>query len=104
MERHKGDGFAKSVSIYAPLVIIINNVLGHNSRSIRKYDWENSTTTYIVSNMATHGIGRDGSKIVKSEVKTETGLNSGGRQTLTGLWNSQKVFRVKNLRLHLSSG
>ncbi len=85
MKTHKGDEFAESVSIYAPLVMIIDNVLGHNSRSIRKHDWENSTTTHKVSQMATHGIGRDGSKIVKSEVKTETGLNSGGLQTLTGL-------------------
>ncbi len=48
--------------------------------------------------MATHGIGQDGSKIVKSEVKTETGLNSDGLQTLTGLWNSQKVVPVEEFK------
>lgn len=52
----------------------------------------------MVSHMATHGIGQDGSKIVKSEVKTETGLNSGGLQTLTGLWNSRKVFPVEEFK------
>ncbi len=98
IERHKGNRFAKSVSIYAPLVIIINHILDHNSRSIRKHDWEDSTTTHMVSQRATHGIGQDGSTIVKSKVKTETGLNSGGLQTLTSLWNSQKVFPVEKFK------
>ena len=100
MERHTGDRFAKSVSVYVPTVIMIKNVLGHNSQSTRKHDWEDSTTTHTVSHMATHGIGRDGSKIVKSEVKTESGLNSDGFQTLTGLWNSRKVLPVENSRMY----
>ena len=95
MERHTGNGFAKSVSLYIPTVMINNNVLGHNRRSTRKYNWKDLTTTYMVSHMATHGIGRDGSKILKSEVKTEIRLISGGVQTLTGLWNLGKVFPVK---------
>lgn len=57
----------------------------------------------MVSHMATHGIGRDGSKIVKSEVKTESGLNSDGFQTLTGLWNSRKVFPVEEFKAVLSA-
>ena len=98
MERHRSDGFARSVSLYMPIVIIINNVLGHNSRSSRKHDWEDLTTTHMVSHMATHGIARDGSKMVNSEVKAETGFNFGGIQTLTGLWNLRKVFPVEEFK------
>lgn len=52
----------------------------------------------MVSHMATHGIGRDGSKIVKSEVKIETGLNSGGVQTLTGLWEFTKSLPGRRIQ------
>ena len=40
MERYKGDGFARSVSLCIPTVMITSNDLGHNSRSSRKHDWE----------------------------------------------------------------
>lgn len=52
----------------------------------------------MVSHMATHGIARDGSKMVNSEVKTETGFNYGGVQILTGLWNSQKIFPIEEFK------
>lgn len=81
-----------------PIVIITNNVLGHNSRSSRKHDWEDLITTHMVSHMATHGIARDGSKMVNSEVKAETRFNFGRIQTLTGLWNLRKVFPVEEFK------
>lgn len=87
MERYTGNEFAKSVNVYISIVIIINNVLGHNIQSTHKHNWEDSTTIYMISYITTYRIGQDGSKIAKSEVKTKTRLNSGRLQTLTGLWN-----------------
>ena len=57
MEKHKSNEFAKSISVYTLLVIIINNILGNNIQSINKYDKEYSTTIYIVSNIFIHKIG-----------------------------------------------
>lgn len=36
MERHVGNGFPKSVSVYIPTMIMINKVLCHNSRSTHR--------------------------------------------------------------------
>lgn len=73
------------MSIYDLPVIIINNVLGYNSQLIHKHDWENSTTTNMMSHIVTYEIGQDRSKIVKSEINTVISLNSRGLQTLIGL-------------------
>ena len=96
MGKHRGDGFAVCLSNL--IVMMANSVLGHNRRSSRKHDWEDSITIHMVNRMDTHAIARDGSKIVNSEVQTETGLYSGGVQTLTGLWNSRKVFLVDGFK------
>lgn len=78
MEKHKSNEFAKSVSLYISTMIIINNVLSHNSQLSCKYDGEIPTTIHMVTHIATHGIGQDGSKIIKSKVKTKTELNFSG--------------------------
>lgn len=99
MKRQTGDRFARSVClIYISIMMITNNVLGHNSGWSCKNDWEDLTTTHMASHMAIHEIAWDGSKIPSSEVKTETGLNSGGVQTLTGLWNLREVFLVEEFK------
>lgn len=98
MEKHKSNEFAKSVSLYISTMIIINNVLSHNSRLSCKYDGEIPTTIHMVTHISTHGIGQDGSKIIKSKVKTKTELNFSGVQTLTGLWNLQKIFPIEEFK------
>lgn len=66
-------------------MIIINKFLGYNSQSIYKYNWENLTTIYIVSYMATHKICQTRNKIIRSDIKTKIRLNSDIFQILTSL-------------------
>lgn len=49
MKKHTGNRFAKFVSLYIPIVMIINNVLRYNSQLSYKHSWKNLTTTHIVS-------------------------------------------------------
>ena len=85
MKKYQGNWFIKFESIYTLLVIIIKNFLGHNSQSIFKQDWDNFSTIYIVSHMATPELSLNVSNIVKLEMKVETEFNSYSLQTLTSL-------------------
>ncbi len=79
------DGFARSVGLYFPIVMITKDILDYNSQFSCKHDWKHLTTTNIVIYMATYEIAQDESKIINPEVKTETRLNYVGFETLTGL-------------------
>lgn len=98
IEKYIDNKFAKSMSIYALIVIIINNILGHNSQLARNYNWKDWTTMYMMTHITTYGIGQDRSKIVKLEVIIDLKLNFGGLQILIGLLNSRKVFLIEEFK------
>lgn len=56
MKIQKSNEFTKIVSIYTLPIIIINNILGHNSTLINKYDWKDFIAIYIISYIATYEI------------------------------------------------
>lgn len=56
MKMQRSNKFAKFVNIYTLLIIIINNILGHNNILFNKYDWKNFIIIYIISYIAIYEI------------------------------------------------
>ena len=60
-----------------------------------KHDWEESTTTHMVSHMAIHGISWEGEAIVKPEPGL---LEKQMKGTLINLWSTSKPFPVNEFK------
>ena len=68
--------------------------LGHDKRSTHKHDWDDATTTHMVSHMAKHGISREREAIIKLEQPVSTEYKA----TLSKFWSMGKPFPIDTFK------